>query len=81
MLGEMCDAGLCTEEAFARIVAAWDVLLGRAPPADDDDYAGAHELAGGSEALGWEEGSTDPRWDVQWDEGPEAGSKRLEYER
>lgn len=81
MLAEMRDVGLLTEAAFPRIVAAWDGLLGRAPPQDGDDLVSAHELAGGGEALAWEEGSTDPRWDVQWDGGAEAGSQHLEYER
>ena len=81
MLAEMRDAGLCTQAAFPRIVAAWDVLLGRAQAQDGDDLASAHELAGGGGALAWEEGSTDPRWDVQWDAGAESGSQRLEYDR
>ena len=81
MLGEMRDAGLCSEAAFPHIVAAWDVLLGRAPPQDGDDLVSAHELAGGGDAMAWEEGTTDSRWDVQWDGGAEAGAQRLEYER
>ena len=82
VLGSMRDAGLCTEEAFPRIIACWDVLLGRAPPQDGSEpYAGAHELAGGGDAPDWEEdGSSALRWD-EWDEGADAGSVKLEYER